>query len=104
MIDDDSSVSEYGSSSSPYPDTRWSVVELVGDPEEGLAVDGEALATLCEIYHMPIRRYLCRSGYSADYALDLTQSFFLKSLQKKLFARCHREKGKLLALVGSEGS
>lgn len=77
---------------------------LVGDPEEGLAVDGEALATLCEIYHMPIRRYLCRSGYSADYALDLTQSFFLKSLQKKLFARCHREKGKLLALVGSEGS
>lgn len=95
MIDEPTSVSEYGSSSSPFPDTRWSVVELVGDPEEGLAVDGNALATLCEIYHTPIRRYLCRLGYSADYAKDLTQSLFLKSLEKKIFARCHKEKGKL---------
>ncbi len=95
MIDEPTSVSEYGSSSSPFPDTRWSIVELVGDPEEGLAVNGEALEELCEIYHKPIHRYLCRLGYSADYAKDLTQSFFLKSLEKKIFARCHKEKGKL---------
>lgn len=76
-----------------FQPTRWS---LIGALRNGDSLDGSAArATLCEAYWYPLYAYVRRSGCGAEQARDLTQGFFAHLLEKNLFARAERERGRL---------
>jgi len=70
---------------SRFHTTRWSVVHAAAGPNSGAA--HEALATLCESYWYPVYAFVRRSGHDADDALDLTQGFFARLLEKRPFGK-----------------
>ena len=59
----------------------------------------EALERLCRSYWYPLYAYVRRKGYHADEAQDLTQEFFLRLLQKEVFSRADRAKGKFRSFL-----
>ena len=71
------------SSNAPFPTTRWSRVARAGDDARA------ALAELCAAYWYPIYAMIRRMGY-AD-ALDLTQGYFARLLEKPVIAAGLRE-------------
>ncbi|HXV76558.1 MAG TPA: hypothetical protein VD788_09580 [Candidatus Polarisedimenticolaceae bacterium] len=71
--------------------TEWS---LVVASAEGGAAAGEALAELCRIYWPPVYAHLRRRGADPERALDLTQGFFTKLLEKNYIADARRERGR----------
>lgn len=79
-----------------FPTTSWSMVFAAG-------TDGSALSALCEAYWRPVHEYIVRQGTAADDALDLTQEFFSRLIEKKYSAQAERERGRfrcfLLAAV-----
>ena len=82
---------------SPFPATRWSVVEraAAGSETERAA----ALADLCRAYWFPVYAYLRRCGESPHDAEDLTQGFFGMFLRRGDFARADPERGRLRTLL-----
>ncbi|MCP5527369.1 MAG: sigma-70 family RNA polymerase sigma factor [Verrucomicrobiales bacterium] len=76
-----------------FVSTRWSLIqraarhdrEDLGDKER--AETGEALNQLCRLYWRPVYAFARSWGKPPDEAADLTQSFFLELLQKRLLAR-----------------
>lgn len=73
--------------------TRWSLVQRAGRPEPG----GEArvaLEELCEAYWYPLYAYVRRSGRDVEEARDLTQSFFVRLLEKREFSGADPERGR----------
>ena len=63
-------------------------------PDADAADPRAALATLAERYWMPLYAYSRRRGATPDDARDLTQSFFLRLLEKDLLERASRERGR----------
>jgi RNA polymerase sigma-70 factor (ECF subfamily) len=61
-----------------FATTRWSLVAAAGS---GGSTD--ALEDLCRIYWFPIYAVVRKSGKSRDDAMDLTQGFFEKLLEKR---------------------
>jgi RNA polymerase sigma-70 factor (ECF subfamily) len=65
-----------------------------------LATQGEgeeahnALAALCTAYWRPVYSYIRGRGNSAEEAMDLTQEFFLRIIDKNTLATVRQEKGK----------
>ncbi|MCI0656875.1 MAG: sigma-70 family RNA polymerase sigma factor [Acidobacteria bacterium] len=72
--------------------TQWSLVIAAADPGDPLAL--EALTALCRAYWQPIYVYLRRRGTDREEALDLTQGFFAKLLEKNYLADARRERGR----------
>lgn len=72
--------------------THWSLVLAAG----GQSSPGsrQALETLCRLYWYPLYAYVRRRGYSADEALDLTQGFFARILEKNAVASADPGRGK----------
>ena len=68
----------------PFPTTRWSRVVAAGDPAEPEA--RAALAELCRRYWYPIYAFIRRKGHDPDEALDLTQDYFARLLEKGVLA------------------
>ena len=58
-----------------FPDTRWSLIQQVGNDED-------RLQEWCRGYWRPIRNYICARGHSPDQANELTQQFFENLLGK----------------------
>ena len=54
-----------------------------------------ALGELYRIYWYPLYAYVRRRGYAPEEAQDLTQGFFLHSLEHKTLARADPLKGKV---------
>jgi RNA polymerase sigma-70 factor (ECF subfamily) len=54
----------------------------------------EALEELCRAYWYPLYAFVRYRGYSADDAQDLTQSFFVRILEKGGFASADPERGR----------
>jgi len=77
---------------SAFPSTRWSLVLTAAQGPPTAA--HTALATLCQNYWYPLYAYIRRRGFSPHDAEDLTQEFFNRVIEDKLFARADREKGK----------
>lgn len=75
-----------------FDTTRWSLVIAAGGDVNPQA--HEALEALCRIYWPPIYSYLRRRGKSSQDAEDLTQSFFLKLLERGGIARARADRGK----------
>jgi RNA polymerase sigma-70 factor (ECF subfamily) len=86
---------------SVFATTRWTLVRRAGESEDdGAARD--ALAELCRIYWRPIFLYICSRSYAVPEAQDLTQDFFLMVLERDLFGRADRDRGRFRSfLLGS---
>jgi RNA polymerase sigma factor (sigma-70 family) len=79
--------------------TRWSVVLSCANMEIETAAARDALSELCKTYWRPIFAYICRRGYSAQDAEDLTQDFFTNLLQGHLLQRADPERGRFRSLL-----
>ena len=81
-----------------FATTRWSLIRngLVA----GIRDDtNEGLAQLCQIYWRPIFTFICRRGYSALDAEDLTQDFFLLILEGTLLQTANPARGRFRSLL-----
>jgi RNA polymerase sigma-70 factor (ECF subfamily) len=58
-----------------------------------------ALAQLCQTYWPPLYTFVRSRGYSMHDAQDLTQSFFAFLIEKKVYARADRQKGKFRSFL-----
>src|SRR5919205_274309 len=56
-----------------------------------------ALGDLCRLYWYPLYAFVRRRGYSADDALDLTQGFFTRLIDKNDLAAADRTRGRFRA-------
>jgi DNA-directed RNA polymerase specialized sigma24 family protein len=81
-----------------FPATRWSLVRN-GHVPGGQGDGNEALAKLCQIYWRPIFTFICRRGYSAQDAQDLTQDFFLVILEGTLLQSADPARGRFRSLL-----
>jgi RNA polymerase sigma-70 factor (ECF subfamily) len=80
-----------------FASTQWSLVLAAGRRSTPEAE--HALAKLLSAYWPPIYAYLRRKGYPAPEAEDLTQSFFLRLLEKDYLRDARRERGKFRSFL-----
>jgi DNA-directed RNA polymerase specialized sigma24 family protein len=80
-----------------FPSTCWSRVVAAADPAHPDARD--ALAELCTAYWYPIYALIRRKGYDPDAALDLTQNYFTRLLEKQVLAAVDPQKGRFRAFL-----
>ena len=80
-----------------FPTTRWSRVVAAGDRAEPAA--RQALAELCGAYWYPIYALIRRKGHGPDEALDLTQDYFARLLEKGTVAAADRVKGRFRSFL-----
>lgn len=85
---------------SAFPTTHWSRVVSAGDAADSRAV--EALAELCRAYWYPLYAFIRRKGYDPDAALDLTQDYFARLLERPVLAAADRRKGRFRAFLRTD--
>jgi RNA polymerase sigma-70 factor (ECF subfamily) len=80
-----------------FPTTHWSVVAAAANS----AVPGadEALEQLCRTYWHPVYSFVRRQGRGPDDALDLTQGFFARFLEKKHIKLADSDRGRLRSFL-----
>jgi len=83
-----------------FPTTHWSCVARAGDPASPDA--RAALAELCAAYWYPIYALIRRSGRGPDEALDLTQDYFARLLEKGVLAAADHRQGRLRAFLRTD--
>jgi RNA polymerase sigma-70 factor (ECF subfamily) len=86
------------SSNAPFPTTRWSRVTRAGHRAGDDA--RAALAELCAAYWYPIYAMIRRMGH-AD-ALDLTQGYFARLLEKPVIAAADPARGRFRAFLRAD--
>ena len=79
-----------------FPSTHWSVVLAAGSEPEIASI---ALAELCRVYWAPLYGFVRSRGLSLHDAQDLTQSFFAYVLERKVYARVDRRKGRFRSFL-----
>lgn len=72
--------------------TQWNLVLAAG--RTPTPASRKALSTLCEIYWYPLYAFARRQGYQADDALDLTQGFFARLLERNDIASADQSRGR----------
>jgi DNA-directed RNA polymerase specialized sigma24 family protein len=82
---------------SHFATTHWSLVLAARDRAEPGA--DAALASLCSLYWYPLYAFVRHRGHGADAALDLTQEFFGRLLEKDFLAAVDRGKGKFRSFL-----
>jgi RNA polymerase sigma factor (sigma-70 family) len=82
-----------------FPPTHWSVIVAAGKNAAEPEVAHAALAELCQTYWVPLYSFVRSCGYSMHDAQDLTQSFFAYLIERKIYARADREKGKFRSFL-----
>lgn len=80
-----------------FATTRWSRVLRATGSDTGLA--GAALAELCEAYWYPLYAFVRRTGQEHEDALDLTQEFFARLLEKKWLAAADPARGRFRSFL-----
>lgn len=80
---------ENGNVLAHFATTRWSLIQ---DANEGLTA-------LCQIYWRPVFSYICRRGYAAADAQDLTQDFFVSILTGTLLQTANPARGRFRSLL-----
>jgi RNA polymerase sigma-70 factor (ECF subfamily) len=86
----------------PFAPTQWSVVLAAGRSQANPKVAQAALAQLCQTYWAPLYTFVRSRGSSPHDAQDLTQSFFAYLIERKIYTRADRQKGKFRSfLLGS---
>ena len=80
-----------------FPTTRWSQVIAAGD---GRSPDVDAaLAELCNAYWFPLYAFIRRKGDNPDRALDLTQAYFARLLEKRIVVGADPTRGRFRAFL-----
>jgi RNA polymerase sigma factor (sigma-70 family) len=82
-----------------FPSTHWSVVVAAGRSESEPDKAEAALAELCQTYWAPLYSFVRGRGYSVHDAQDLTQSFFAYLIERKIYARVDRQKGRFRSFL-----
>jgi len=78
-----------------FATTRWTLVTAAGN--RNTPESRKALSDLCRLYWYPVYAFVRRRGYSADDALDLTQGFFARLIDKNDLAAADRSRGRFRA-------
>jgi RNA polymerase sigma factor (sigma-70 family) len=93
-------LAENGSGQSElFPSTHWSVVLAAGRSQAEPELARAALAELCQTYWAPLYNFVRSRGYTVDDAQDLTQSFFAYLIERKIYSRVNRQKGKFRSFL-----
>ena len=80
-----------------FATTHWSVVLTAKD---GASPDAmAALDRLCRAYWFPLYAYVRRQGYDPNDAMDLTQGFFARLLEKNYLHQVERQKGQVRSFL-----
>ena len=82
-----------------FAPTHWSVVVAAGKSESDPDGAHAALTRLCLTYWMPLYSFVRSRGFSMHDAQDLTQNFFVFLIEKKIYARVDRQKGKFRSFL-----
>ena len=85
--------------SDPFAPTHWSVIIAAGESQAAPEIARGALAQLCQTYWAPLYSFVRSRGYSLHDAQDLTQSFFAYLIEKKIYTRVDRQKGKFRSFL-----
>jgi RNA polymerase sigma-70 factor (ECF subfamily) len=85
--------------SDPFAPTQWSVILAAGQSEADPAVAQSALAQLCQTYWTPLYTFVRSRGASPHDAQDQTQSFFAYLIERKIYTRVDRQKGKFRSFL-----
>jgi RNA polymerase sigma factor (sigma-70 family) len=80
-----------------FQTTRWSLILAAADPQSSTAE--AALASLCEMYWLPVYAFVRRTGASTEDARDLTQAFFTRVLEKGFFGQARQERGRFRSFL-----
>src|SRR5690242_19917178 len=83
--------------SAGFTSTHWSVVLAAG--QDTSSEKSQALERLCRTYWYPLYAFVHRRGYPPDEAQDLTQSFFLRLLDKQYLKAVDRTKGRFRSFL-----
>lgn len=83
----------------PFAPTQWSVILAAGKSQTNPEASRAALAQLCETYWPPLYSYLRARGHSKHDAQDLTQGFFAFLIERKIYTRADRLKGKFRSFL-----
>jgi DNA-directed RNA polymerase specialized sigma24 family protein len=82
-----------------FASTQWSVILAAGESQAAPEVARDALAQLCQTYWAPLYHFVRSRGNAVHDAQDLTQSFFAYLIEKKIYARADRQKGKFRSFL-----
>ena len=77
-----------------FPTTHWSRVARAGD--------STALAELCAAYWYPIYALIRRRGHQPDRALDLTQAYFARLIEKGTISAADPARGRFRAFLRAD--
>src|SRR5262245_45900099 len=80
-----------------FPTTHWSRVVAAGDRDAPGARD--ALAELCAAYWFPVYAFIRRRGHDPERALDLTQDYFARLLEKDTVAAADSVRGRFRSFL-----
>jgi DNA-directed RNA polymerase specialized sigma24 family protein len=85
-----------------FPTTHWSRVVAAGDGDGSGA--REALAELCSAYWFPLYAFVRRKGNDTDRALDLTQAYFARLLERRIVAAADPARGRFRSFLRTDCS
>lgn len=88
------------SANARFPTTRWGVVVRAGDP--GDPDNRAALAALCEAYWYPVYAMIRRLGHTEADALDLTQEYFARLLERSVLSVADPARGRFRAFLRTD--
>jgi len=77
-----------------FPSTHWSVVLAAGRSQTNPESAQAALAELCQTYWMPLYSFVPGRGNTLHDAQDLTQGFFAYLIEREIYTRVDRQKGR----------
>lgn len=80
-----------------FPTTHWSRLISAGDPNSPKA--RESLAEFCQDYWYPIYAFIRRRGHDPEKALDLTQDFFARILEKEVLSQADPTRGRFRSFL-----
>lgn len=80
-----------------FATTHWSVVLAAGD--QASSHSPEALQILCETYWFPLYAFVRKQGIQPAEALDLTQGFFARLLEKQWLAAVDPARGRFRSFL-----
>jgi RNA polymerase sigma factor (sigma-70 family) len=84
--------------STRFATTNWSLV-LAAAARSDTPTSCQALASLCETYWYPLYAFVRRQGYNQEEAGDLTQSYFLRLLEKDYLKSINPEAGRFRSFL-----
>jgi len=80
-----------------FPTTQWSLVLAAGGSRN--SESRHALDVLCRLYWPPVYSFVRSSGHDAQAALDLTQGFFARLLEKGDLKQADRARGRFRSFL-----